>query len=42
MYAEGVSDLATMMEVMFDDMPDDPSSGKSIDLAVRLILDSRL
>jgi hypothetical protein len=42
MHTEGVADLTSMMDVMFDDVPDDPSTGKGIYLAVRLILDSRL
>src|SRR5215469_12969004 len=42
MHAEGVSDLATVMDVMFDDVPDDPSAGVGIDLAFPLLLDSRL
>ena len=41
-HAEGVGDLAAVMEVMLEDVPDDPSAGDGVYLAVRLILDSRL
>src|SRR2546428_14184410 len=41
-HAEGVGNLATVVDIMLDDVPDDPSAGVGIDLAFPLILDSRL
>src|SRR5438105_7057683 len=41
-HAEGVGNLAAMMYVVLDDVPDDPSTGVGVDLAFPLILDSRL
>jgi len=39
MHTEGVGDRAAVMEVVLQDVPDDPSTGNSIDLALPLILD---
>src|SRR5205085_12283137 len=41
-HAEGVGDLATVMYVVLDDVPDDPSAGVGVYLAFPLILDRRL
>jgi hypothetical protein len=41
-HAEGVGNLATVVDIMLDDVPDDPSAGVGIDLAFPLILDRRL
>src|SRR5438876_11382552 len=41
-HAEGVGDLAAVMYVVLDDVPDDPSAGVGVYLAFPLILDSRL
>ncbi len=41
-HAEGVGDLAAVMDVVLEDVPDDPSAGVGVDLAFPLILDGRL
>ena len=41
-HAEGVGDLAAVMDVVLDDVPDDPSAGVGVYLAFPLILDRRL
>src|SRR4051794_15924857 len=41
MHAEGVGNLAAMMDVMLDDVPDNPSASISVYLAFPLILDRR-
>src|SRR2546429_6897898 len=41
-HAEGVGNLAAVMYVVLDDVPDDPSAGVGVYLAFPLILDRRL
>ena len=41
-HAEGVGNLAAVVDIMLDDVPDHPSASVSIYLAFPLILDSRL
>ena len=41
-HAKGIGNLAAMVDIMLDDVPDHPSASVSIYLAFPLILDSRL
>ena len=40
MHTEGIGDLAAVMEVVLQDMPENPAAAEGVDLAVPLVLDS--
>ena len=42
MHTEGISNLTAVMEVVLQDMEDDPATAEGGDLAVPLVLDGRL